>query len=148
LLCIQANALECGVPNHFRTVWYIQELTREIETISSEQQYRTMTPEEFDRRMEFILDSQAAFAASQEHDHELVIKGFQSLTNDVAELRESTARFQSFAAELITIQSERMDRMDKFHAEVQQQVIDLQRQTLHLLNLILERLLPKSDNPS
>jgi hypothetical protein len=42
-----------------------------------------MTPEEFDRRVEFMLDSQAGFAARQERDHDLVVKGFQLLTQFV-----------------------------------------------------------------
>jgi len=107
-----------------------------------------MTPEEFDKRMEFVLDRQAGFAARQERDHDLVIKGFQLLTQGISDLRESTARFQSLAADLITIQSKRMDRMDQFHEELQQQIIELQRQALRLLNLILDRLPSGPSTPS
>jgi hypothetical protein len=57
-----------------------------------------MTPEELNRKIEFIVDSQARLAAAQEHDW----------------LRQN--------------------------GEFQQQVLDLQRQALHLLNLILGRL--------
>jgi len=96
-----------------------------------------MTPEEFDKSMEFILDSQAG-----------VLKGFQLLTQDISDLRESTAQFESLAADLITIQSQRMDRMDQFHEGLQQQIIELQRQALHILNLILDRLPASPSNPS
>jgi hypothetical protein len=101
-----------------------------------------MTPEEFDTRMQFILDSQAQFAVRQERDHELLVQGFQIFT-------QNTGRFQSYATDLIAIQSDRMDRMDKFYSdfltqnqEFQRQVVDLQRQAFHLLNLILDRLPP------
>ena len=103
---------------------------------------KNVTPEELNRKMEFIIAHQADFAARQERDHEMLVRGFNRLTRDVGDLRESTGRFQSFAAELIVIQSNRLDRQDKFYRDALTQAETFQRQTLHLLNLILDRLPP------
>jgi hypothetical protein len=104
-----------------------------------------MTPEELDRKMEFLAKWQVEFAARQERDHGLLIHGFDTLARDIADLRESTARFQVFATELIRIQSDRLDRQDKFYRDALIQTDHFQRQTLHLLNLILDRLPPKQE---
>jgi hypothetical protein len=101
-----------------------------------------MSPEELNRKVEFLIEYQAEFAGRQQRDHEMLVSGFDrltrnvdALTRDVADLRQGTAQFQTFAAELIAIQSNRLDRQDRF----QEVVI---RQVLHLLNLILDRLPP------
>jgi hypothetical protein len=60
---------------------------------------------------------------------------------------EDLSRVSADQTRLLDHQSQRMDRLDKFYdgwlrqnGEFQQQVLDLQRQALHLLNLILDRL--------
>ena len=104
-----------------------------------------MTPEEFDRKMEFVLDRQAEFAVRQERDHAMLVRGFEQLTREIAGLRESAARFQSSAADLFQIQSARLDRQDEFYRNAITQSQSFQRQTLHLLNLILDRLPPRRE---
>jgi hypothetical protein len=66
---------------------------------------------------------------------------------DQARLLGDLSRVSMDQARLLDHQSQRMDRLDKFYddwlrqnGEFQQQVLDLQRQALHLLNLILDRL--------
>jgi hypothetical protein len=66
---------------------------------------------------------------------------------DQARILGDLSRVSMDQARLLDHQSQRMDRLDKFYddwlrqnGEFQQQVLDLQRQALHLLNLILDRL--------
>jgi hypothetical protein len=94
-----------------------------------------MSPEELNRKVEFLIENQAEFAIRQERDHEMLVRGFDRLTGNVSDLRESTAQFQMAAAELIAHHSDRMERQDKFQEAAL-------RQVLHLLNLILDRLPP------
>ena len=91
-----------------------------------------MTPEEFNRTMDFIIQSPARLAVAQEQDRERRIE-LQALTVQVVKLTDH--------------QSRRMDRQDKFYRdwlnwsrEFQDEVVKLQRQALHLLHLILDRL--------
>ena len=96
-----------------------------------------MSPEELNRKVEFLIENQAKFAIRQERDHAMLVRGFDRLTRDVADLRQTTAQFQMSAAELIVIHSNRLERQDK----IQETVL---RQIVHLLNLILDRLPPAS----
>lgn len=98
-----------------------------------------MSPEELNRKVEFLIEYQANFAIRQERDHEMLVGGFDRLTRDVAELRHATAQFQMSAAELITLHSNRMERLEEFQEGAL-------RQALHLLNLILDRLPPASNH--
>jgi hypothetical protein len=66
---------------------------------------------------------------------------------DQSRILGDLSRVSMDQARLLDHQSQRMDRLDKFYddwlrqnGEFQQQVLDLQRQALHLLNLILDRL--------
>jgi len=102
-----------------------------------------MTPEELNRRIEFIVESQARLAAAQERDRHDRVKfeeWSKGLFTQMAQTDERLSR-------LLDHQSRRMDRLDKFYedwlrqnGDFQQQVLDLQRRALHLLNLILDRL--------
>jgi len=79
-----------------------------------------MTPEEMNRAIEFLIQHSAQFsvqmeqfqlrqeefAVRQDRDHEMLIRG-------LADLRESTGRFQVWATELLAIQSKRLDRHDR-----------------------------------
>jgi hypothetical protein len=105
-----------------------------------------MSPEELNRKVEFLIEYQAEFAIRQERDHEMLVRGFDKLTRDVADLRhtttqfqQATAQFQMSTAELIAIHSNRLERQDKFQEAAL-------RQVLHLLNLILDRLPPASNH--
>ena len=65
-----------------------------------------MSPEELNRKVEFLNEYQAEFAIRQDRDHAMLVRGFETL-------RESIARFQTFATELISMQSDRLDRQDQ-----------------------------------
>jgi hypothetical protein len=124
-----------------------------------------MTPEELNRTIEFIIQTQSRLAAAQEQDRQDRL-GFQKKAEaDAAEQREINARLARLSetqTRLLEHQSERMDRMDKLHADLlrenrefheevrdfQKQALHLQKQALHLLNLILDRLPPPSSNPN
>jgi hypothetical protein len=165
-----------------------------------------MTPEELNRKIEFIVDSQARLAAAQEQDRQDRVKfeewskgllaqitrtndrlsqtddrfshtddrlsqmlseqsrildgqshilddqsgilgDLSRVSVDQARILGDLSRVSMDQARLLDHQSQRMDRLDKFYddwlrqnGEFQQQVLDLQRQALHLLNLILDRL--------
>jgi hypothetical protein len=90
---------------------------------------KQMTPEELNRTIEFIVESQARLAAAQEQD------------------RQDRIRFENWSkglsaqvVRLLDHQSQRMDRIDKFYDDWLRQNADFQKQALHLLNLILDRL--------
>ena len=165
-----------------------------------------MTPEELNRKIEFIVDSQARLAAAQEQDRQDRVKfeewskgllaqitrtndrlsqtddrfshtddrlsqmlsdqsrildgqshilddqsrilgDLSRVSVDQGRILGDLSRVSMDQARLLDHQSQRMDRLDKFYddwlrqnGEFQQQVLDLQRQALHLLNLILDRL--------
>ena len=97
-----------------------------------------MTPEELNRTIEFIIETQARLAAGQEQDR-----------RDRIEFQEWSKDLSAQVVRLLNQQSQRLDRLDKFYedwlkqnGDFQQQVVDLQRRALHLLNLILDRLPP------
>jgi hypothetical protein len=122
-----------------------------------------MTPEELQRTIEFIIASQARLAAAQEQDRQdrVQFEGwskelFEDMrrTDDrLAQWSERSARWSERLAQLSVQlvqltdhQSERMDYYERQSEKLQQQnerfhqeVLDLQRQALHLLNLILDR---------
>ena len=118
-----------------------------------------MTPEELNRTIEFIVESQARLAAAQEQDRQ-----------DRVEFQEWSKRMFAWVIDLQNRQSQRMDRLDKIYAEwskenkafraesrdfykesrnfqnqsldFQRESIDLQSRSYHLLNLILDKLTP------
>lgn len=124
-----------------------------------------MTPEELDRKIEFIIQSQARLAAAQEQDREDRIK-----------FEEWSKNLDAKVIALTEHQSRRMDRLDKMHdgwlkndavfqedvrdfhnesrdfhnesRDFYRQLLDMQRQVLRLLNLILDRLPPAPPNPN
>ena len=97
-----------------------------------------MTPEELNRTMEFIVTSQAQInasldrlAAAQEEDR----RESKHATARHEKMLKRLADLQAQQADLLVHQSQRMDSLDKVHA-------DLNRQIVHLLNMILDRLPP------
>ena len=91
-----------------------------------------MSPEELNRTIDFIIQSQARLATAQEQDRERSVE-IRALTAKVVRLTEH--------------QSERMDRQDAFQREAmkeatafQQEALKLLHQALHMLNLILDKL--------
>jgi hypothetical protein len=97
-----------------------------------------MTPEELNRAMEFIIQSQARLAAAQEREREDRLE-FQewskNVTDRVVGLVDSQAR-------LLDIQSRRLDRQDKFYQDSLQRTEEFQGRALNLLHMILDRLPP------
>lgn len=98
-----------------------------------------MTPEELNRTIEFIVESQARLAAAQEQDRHDRVE-FQEWSKGIS---DRLSRVSDQQARLLDHQSRRMDRLDKFYEDWLRQNADIQRQALHLLNLILDRL-PRS----
>ena len=93
-----------------------------------------MTPDELHRTIELNIESQGRLAIAQEQDRERRVE-IQILTAQVVRLTEH--------------QSQRLDRQDQFYrdslrhaAEFQNQTLEMLRQALHLLHLILDRLPP------
>jgi hypothetical protein len=104
-----------------------------------------MTPEELNRTMEFIVASQARLAAAQEQDRQDRVefgKWARNLTARLADIHKQQAA-------LLVHQSERLDAFNKLHHDWLQQnedgrkqTDDFQKQALHLLHMILDRLPP------
>ena len=98
-----------------------------------------MTSEEVNRTIEFIIQNSAEVSA---HLAEASIQIEQNAVG-LKELRESTARFQAWATEVVAIQSTRLDQNDKRlkqNDQWRQDMLELQRQALRLLNRILDKL--------
>jgi len=98
-----------------------------------------MTSEEVNRTIEFIIQNSAEVSA---HLAEASIQIKQNAVG-LKELRESTARFQAWATEVVAIQSTRLDQNDKRlkqNDQWRQDMLELQRQALRLLNRILDKL--------
>jgi uncharacterized protein YecA (UPF0149 family) len=111
-----------------------------------------MTPEELNRTIEFIIESQARLAAAQEQDRHDRLK-FEAWAKDLFARMDQRdgqlSRMMDRQTQLLDHQSQRMDRIDKLHENFlrqHQEVLDLQRQALHLLHLILDRLPPPNPN--
>jgi hypothetical protein len=105
-----------------------------------------MTPEELNRTVEFIVASQARLAAAQEqdrHDRLEFEKWSKRSLDDHKQLMGRLAQLSDRQTELLDHQSQRMDRLDNLHADWLVRNEDFQKQALHLLNLILDRLLPR-----
>ena len=49
-----------------------------------------MSPEELNRKVEFLIEYQAEFAIRQDRDHEMLVRGFDRLTGDVDRLTHKT----------------------------------------------------------
>ena len=113
-----------------------------------------MTPEEINRTIEFLIQhsatfsaqmdelrlrqealtrQQEAFARQQERDH-------KSLDRSLADLTLQTARFESWASEVVAIESRRLDEHDRLHKDAR----EFQSEALRLLHRILDRLPERS----
>ena len=97
-----------------------------------------MTFEEVNRTIEFIVQKNAQLAVDME-------QFFRGL-ND---LKEQTARFESWASEVVAIQSRRLDQNEERirqneddSKKVFKELEQLRRDTTRLLNMILDRLPP------
>lgn len=89
-----------------------------------------MTSEELNRAIEFLTQQAAQFWAGMEE----VKLSHQELSREMKELKEQTARFETWAAEVVAIESRRLDEHDRLHRDI-----------LRVLNMILDRLLPSND---
>jgi hypothetical protein len=70
---------------------------------------------------------QEEFSKTQQQDHKLIV-----------DLAKSTARFQSWAAEVVSIESRRLDEHERLHKDANA----FQMEALRLLHRILDRLPP------
>lgn len=104
-----------------------------------------MTPE-LKRTIEFIVESQARLAVAQEqdrHDRLEFEKWSKKRLDKLEGVSERLAQLSVRQTELLNHQSQRMDWLDKLYADWRVQTEEFQKQTLHLLNLILDRLPPR-----
>jgi hypothetical protein len=92
--------------------------------------------------MELITASLARLSAAQEQDRMSQAEALKRHDSLLGRLAET----QTKVAELIAWQSQRMDHMDKIYEETLSQNDSFQKQAIHLLNMILDRL-PKPDFP-
>ena len=97
-----------------------------------------MTPEELNRTIEFIITSQARLAASQEQDRQDRVE-FQEWSKG---LTARVVHLLDWQSQLLNWQSQRLDRQDKFYQDSLRQTETFQKQALHLLNIIIDRLPP------
>ena len=117
-----------------------------------------MNPEELNRTIEFVIQSQARLVAAQEQDRQDRVRFEEWAKGLFARMDRREERFLRMLeqqTQLLAVQSQRMDRLDKFYddwlrqnGDFQHQVLDLQRQALRLLNLILDRLPPAPPHPN
>ena len=101
-----------------------------------------MTPEEWDRKEKFITESLARLSAGQEQDRQDRL----DFEKSAREMDARLARLFEQQTQLIAHQSERMDHAQKMYDRWMRHNEDFQRRALHLLNLILDRLPPLSQN--
>jgi hypothetical protein len=102
------------------------------------------------RPIEFIVASQARLVAAQEQDRRdrLVFEEWARERNEKLDrLMDRHADLLNRTTELLQVQSQRMDRMDKIYQDTSGQNETFQQQALRLLNMILDRL-PKPDRPN
>jgi hypothetical protein len=107
-----------------------------------------MTSDELNRAIEFLTRQAANFWAGMEDVKQSQKEVFRGL----ADLKEQTARFETWAAELVAIRSRRLDEHDRLYEQqrnVQEQQRDLleeQRrindEILRKIDIIIDRLLP------
>jgi hypothetical protein len=88
-----------------------------------------MSPEELNRTIEFIIESQARLQAAQEQDRQ-----------DRIEFEKWSKGINSQIANLLDLQSQRLDRTDKLHEELVGEIREFRTEAIDLLNLILNRL--------
>ena len=82
-----------------------------------------MTPEELNRTIEFLVRHQAQFSVDLQRDHEMLNRGFAEMFKGFAEVQTSLKSLAGMQmemalndrriAELIEIQSQRLDRLDR-----------------------------------
>ena len=106
--------------------------------------FEQMTPEERNQAIDFIVASQARLAAAEEQDRELLRR--------LSDVQTMQANLLNRQTDLIVLQSERMDRMDRRDSALtknlakstalEEEALRLLRQALQMLNMILDRLPP------
>ena len=94
-----------------------------------------MTFEEVTRTIEFIVQQSAQFSVQMD-----------KLSRGLDDLRESTARFEAWASEVVIIQSSRLDQQERFHQDALLRNERFQDQALDLLHRILDKLEPPQKN--
>jgi hypothetical protein len=114
-----------------------------------------MTSEELNRTMEFIVQQNAQFSVNMDQlfrGMDQLFRGMDHLSRGLNDLKEQTARFESWAAEVVAIQSRRLDQNERQleeqrneHRQFMQEQELLRRDIMRLLNMILDRL-PASTN--
>jgi hypothetical protein len=109
----------------------IEFLIQHAATFSAGMDALKLRQEEFARRQEESASRQEDFFLRHERDHAL-------LREALMDLSKSTARFESWAAEVVAIESRRLDEHDRLHHDARA----FQKEAITLLHRILDRLPP------
>ena len=72
-----------------------------------------MTPEQMERAIAFLIEQSAKFFAGLEESRLEHERDNEDLKKALMDLTQQTARFESWAAEVIAIQSRRLDQHDR-----------------------------------
>ena len=103
-----------------------------------------MTSEELNRAIEFLIKQSADFWAGME---ELKLED-KELRDSIKELKDQTARFETWAAEVVAIQSRHLDEHDKEFEEQKQVNRDILQRVDYIINrvdFIIDRLFPSKN---
>jgi hypothetical protein len=95
-----------------------------------------MTSEEINRTIEFIIQQSAQFSIGMQDLKQRNEEFFLELK----ELKEQTARFETWAAEVVAIHSRRLDQNDKWINEMKAQHQTGLEELRHSRNEILRRI--------
>jgi hypothetical protein len=97
-----------------------------------------MTSDELNRAIEFLTKQAAEFWAGMDEMKTRQDREHKELRSSIKELKEQTARFESWAAQVVAIESKRLDEHDQLHRNT----LAVHAQAIHLLHLLLDRLPP------
>jgi hypothetical protein len=98
-----------------------------------------MTPEELDRKIEFIIETQAHFWASLDREREQREYEQREQEKRLAEserMQKTLAGLQAQVVNLIRIESERLDRSNRRLEQVEKQSEEAQRRNEEILQLL------------
>ena len=79
-----------------------------------------MTPEELDRKIVFIIETQAHLSASLDSEREMReerMAQFEKSQSEMKSTQKNLAGLQAQMVQMIRIESERLDRSDRLHEE-------------------------------
>src|SRR5262249_32169048 len=100
-----------------------------------------MTPEEINKTIDFLIQHAATFSAEMDElklRQEEFARRQEQANKIIPAVAKATAQFQAWAAEVVSIESRRLDEHDRLHKDAHA----FQKEALRLLHRILDRLPP------